>query len=91
MEELGWCLAEHIGGYASNILGMFIVAVGLILIAVIWWRIFSKAGYPGLFGLMMLLPLVNLVLLLVLAFATWPIHRELAAWKQFRSHRWSPP
>ena len=45
--------------------------------ALVWWRIFAKTGYGGPFGLLMLLPLVNLVMLLVLAFAKWPIEKEI--------------
>jgi hypothetical protein len=41
-----------------------------------WWKIFSKAGHPGAFGLMMLIPGVNLVVLLWFAFSTWPIERN---------------
>ena len=49
----------------------------LILAIVIWWKIFSKAGYSGALGLLMFVPIANLVLLLVLAFGTWPIEQEV--------------
>jgi hypothetical protein len=38
-----------------------------------WWKIFSKAGYPGWLGLGMFVPLINLFLLFYFAFADWPI------------------
>jgi uncharacterized membrane protein YhaH (DUF805 family) len=38
-----------------------------------WWRIFSKAGYPGWYALSQLLPLVNVLALFFLAFSKWPI------------------
>ncbi|MDM8351165.1 hypothetical protein P8H27_19995 [Pseudomonas sp. sp1636] len=34
--------------------------------------IFKKAGYSQWLGLLMILPIVNLVLLYFLAFSTWP-------------------
>ncbi len=37
-----------------------------------WWRIFSKAGYPGWYALSLLVPVLNLAALFYLAFARWP-------------------
>jgi hypothetical protein len=34
--------------------------------------IFKKAGYSQWLGLLMILPIINLVLLYFLAFSTWP-------------------
>jgi hypothetical protein len=65
-----------VGGIATlvmTVLGL----LGLILGIIIWWRIFSKAGYSGLLGLLMFVPLANLIVLLVLAFGTWPIEEEV--------------
>ena len=58
------------------------ILVFVVLGIVIWWKIFSKAGYNGAMGLLMLIPIVNLIMLLVLAFGEWPIYKEL---KQLRS------
>jgi hypothetical protein len=58
------------------------VLVGLIATAFTIWvycKIFSKAGYHWAMGLIALVPLGNLILLLILAFGQWPIHRELQA------------
>jgi hypothetical protein len=41
-----------------------------------FWRIFSKAGFSGALSLLMFIPLVNLVMIFVLAFAEWPALRE---------------
>jgi hypothetical protein len=38
-----------------------------------WWKIFSKAGYPGWLALGMLVPLINLILIFYFAFADWPV------------------
>lgn len=54
----------------------------LILLAVViagWWRIASKAGYPGAWALIALVPLANLVFFLIFAFSDWPILRKLRA------------
>lgn len=60
----------------------FVMLVSLAITIVIYWKIFSKAGWSGAMGLLMLVPLVNIVMLFVLAFATWPIQRELEALKR---------
>lgn len=56
-----------------------IVVLFLLLPVVIWWRIFSKAGWPGLLSLLMFIPFVNLLLMAVFAFTDWPIERDLRA------------
>ncbi len=48
-----------------------------LLTAVVWWRILSKTGHPGVIGLLMWIPLVNFILLFWLAFSEWPIERRL--------------
>ena len=50
------------------------VIVLLILVIVIWLpvRILHKAGYSGWWVLLTLIPVVNIVLLWVFAFADWP-------------------
>jgi hypothetical protein len=40
-----------------------------------WWRIFSKAGHPGVLSLAMVVPLLNFVLFFWFAFSTWPIEK----------------
>ena len=47
-----------------------------------FYKIFSKAGYPGLLCLTMIVPLLNIVMLLFLAFSEWPVLKELKALKQ---------
>lgn len=61
---------------------------GMIVVHLVWmlvmaavvvipfWRICSKAGYPGWLSLLILIPLVNLVFLYVLAFSEWPSFRR---------------
>ena len=42
-------------------------------------RVFSKAGFHPLVGLLLFVPIVNLFVFLFLAFSHWPIQRELRA------------
>ena len=51
-----------------------------------FWKIFSKAGYPGALSLLVFVPLVNVVMIFFLAFSEWPVLRELNALRQV-----SPP
>ena len=41
------------------------------------WMICRKTGNPGLLGLAFLIPVVNVLAWLYLAFSKWPIEREL--------------
>lgn len=72
-------------GPSGAALGAFLAAYGLFVIIivvlsiVIYWRIASKAGYPGAYSLLMLIPLVNLIVLILFAFTEWPVERELKA------------
>jgi hypothetical protein len=52
------------------------VVVGAV---VVWpaWRIVGKTGYPGILGLAAFVPLLNIALVLFLAFSEWPIERQL--------------
>ncbi len=40
-----------------------------------FWKISSKAGFPGWLSLLLLVPVVNLIVLYVIAFARWPARR----------------
>ena len=56
---------------------LIVIVFVLLIPAMLAWRICSKTGFPGGLGLLMLVPVANLILLCVLAFAEWPIEREL--------------
>ncbi len=51
--------------------------IAIIFFVIIYWRIFSKAGYSGAMGLLMFVPIANIVVLCILAFGNWPIYKEL--------------
>lgn len=52
----------------AGLLGYVIVAV---IVVIPFWRIFEKAGKAPALSLLMLLPIVNLIMLYVLAFSEW--------------------
>jgi heme/copper-type cytochrome/quinol oxidase subunit 2 len=76
----GQGLAAILG--AGLIIYLVISLVLLVFAVIVWWKIFSKAGYSGAMGLLMFVPIANLIVLLMLAFAEWPILRELKALRQ---------
>lgn len=53
----------------------YIAIVGVFVFA--WWRIWEKAGYKGIWALLMVIPVVNIAAFLYLAFSDWPVHRFL--------------
>ncbi len=63
----------HEWGYSY---GFAIGPVGMLIIAslLVWpfWRICSKAGYPGIMALLVFIPVINLIFLYWFAFADWP-------------------
>ena len=59
---------------------LFAVVIGLSFLVFwvyVWWRIVSRTGHSGWLSLLMWVPIAHMVLLLILAFGEWPIHREL--------------
>ncbi len=63
---------------------MCAIFVGLIVTVITilaFCKIFSKAGYCWAFGLLALVPFGVLVMVLILAFADWPICRDLRTLK----------
>ena len=64
---------------------IFLILGALIVIAIkilLFCKIFSKAGYCWALGLLMLVPIVNIIMLFVLALADWPIQKEIRLLKQ---------
>lgn len=69
----------------SLIFLIFMIPFVLIIVAVkilVFCKIFSKTGYSWALGLLMLVPIANIVMLFILAFAEWPIERELRSFKR---------
>jgi membrane protein YdbS with pleckstrin-like domain len=64
---------------------IFMMLIVLIVVAIqtlAFCKIFSKTGFSWALGFLMLVPIANIVMLFVLAFAEWPIERELRSYKQ---------
>jgi hypothetical protein len=40
------------------------------------WRVLSKAGYSGAWSILSFVPILNIVMLWVFAFTTWPRDRK---------------
>ena len=56
-------------GFGLRFLVMLLVAAIIILPP--FWKIFSKAGFSGWISLLMLIPMLNLIVLYVVAFSDW--------------------
>jgi len=65
-------------GWAELLIIMIPLCIFPVVIAA-WWRIFSKAGHPGVLSLTMLIPEVNLGVFLWFAFSPWPVEKQAAA------------
>lgn len=88
MESYGSEAAPVFAGCFFLVYMLFILAI-TILVVVAHCKIFSKAGYHWALGLLMLVPIANLVMWLILAFGQWPIYRELEAYRS--ANQASPP
>ena len=76
---------QHCPPMLVAILIAFGILMGLIVLIIkilIYCRIFSKAGYCWALGLLMLVPIANIIMPFVLAFGDWPIQKELRLLKQ---------
>jgi len=81
----GYQCCPDIGPVFLMLLTMFMLFVALIVAAIkilIFCKIFSKAGYCWALGLLMLVPIANIIAAFFLAFADWPIRKELRLLKQ---------
>jgi uncharacterized membrane protein YbhN (UPF0104 family) len=64
--------------FLASFVFLAILAVKLLICC----KIFANAGYSWAMGLLMLLPVVNIIMAFYLAFADWPVRRELRALQQ---------
>jgi len=60
-------------GPTELIIIVIILFLPMSLTVVAWWKIFEKAGFNVALSLLMIVPIVNLILPLYIAFADWPI------------------
>ena len=58
--------------------GVVVVMLVLTVLNIIAWvRILNKAGYSGWWILVGFVPVINLIMFFVFAFADWPVRRQL--------------
>ncbi len=58
---------------------MIVMCLTIGVVAVVaFWRICGKAGFPGWYDVAVVIPMVNMVPVLFLAFAEWPLERKLS-------------
>ncbi len=62
---------------AALLIPIIIGLVVFIFYMIMWWNIFSKAGYSGARSLLLLIPIVNLIIFIMFAFSKWPVQQEL--------------
>ncbi|MHC4106321.1 MAG: hypothetical protein ACYSR9_15360 [Planctomycetota bacterium] len=76
---------EHYPPIFLVILISLIILMSLIVLIIkilIYCKIFSKAGYNWALGLLMFVPIANIIMPFVLAFGEWPIQKKLRLLKQ---------
>ena len=76
-----------IGPIFLPLLIMFVIfiALGILIVkALICCRIFAKAGYCWAYGLLMFIPIANIIMIFMLAFGEWPIQRQLRRLEQWQ-------
>jgi len=55
------------------------ISVNVVLVVLPFWKICTKAGFPGPMALLMVVPIANIVLPFYIAFAEWPALRDSQA------------
>jgi hypothetical protein len=48
------------------------------LVVVPFWKICAKVGFSPWLGLLVVIPIVNIIFFYYLAFSKWPLHRQSA-------------
>ncbi len=62
--------------YGFQSVGIIPLLILLALVVVPYWKLWSRTGHSGAWGLLMLVPLANIISLWVLAFKDWPVLRD---------------
>ena len=68
---------EHGSGVGAGfaVFELLFLVIGFAIVIIPFWKIYAKAGFSKWLSLLMIVPLVNLIVLYVVAFSTWPAHR----------------
>ena len=71
------------GGFVPGVAEIVIIllfmvfgVIGALLWVIPFWKICTKAGFPGPLALLMLVPIANVILTFYIAFAEWPALRQ---------------
>jgi uncharacterized membrane protein YhaH (DUF805 family) len=76
---------ENIVPILSGCFLLFVALLGLALFVlniIVFCKIYARAGYPWAMGFLMLIPIVNFIMMLILAFSEWPIQRQVKQLQQ---------
>jgi hypothetical protein len=65
------------GMFAIMFFVLIVLAVVIAILIVPYWKIYSRTGQSGALSLLQLIPVINVIMLFILAFGEWPIEREL--------------
>jgi hypothetical protein len=63
-------------GYGPRPIGPIGLLIIVVLVGLPFWKICTKAGYPGITSLLIYIPVLNVVFLYWLAFSDWPSLRK---------------
>jgi hypothetical protein len=59
-----------------------LLVICVFLFAIVpFWKIFQKAGFPGILSLTLFVPLLNFIVICWFAYAEWPVLRELNSFR----------
>lgn len=64
------------GGAGLALLQLIFFLIGVAIVIIPFWKIYSKAGFSKWLSLLMIVPLINLIVLYVVAFSSWPAQRQ---------------
>lgn len=63
----------------------------IILHTIAMWKIFEKAGWEGVWSLLLFIPIANIVILLVVAFSDSPSQKRQAVLSRMNPQGTNPP
>jgi len=82
-------IVAHSGSDAARAIVPLVIMLALlfgfmvtVIKALICCKIFAKAGYCWAFGLLMLVPIADIIMAFILAFGDWPVQREVRLLRQ---------
>jgi len=84
MEFVNKIFSQDLAGFFQSSTGYAVIAAVALLYAFAFCRIFAKAGFNPLLGLLVFVPPVMFFLPLYLAFAPWPQDRELKGLRRMK-------